>query len=77
MSKCEICGSEYADYYYKNKDTGEIICEDCLLESDGVTTSTITNYFLDGEFIGDDSQSIQEVVDRLCDVFDYEQIEEG
>ena len=77
MIRCDICHVMYADNYYKNKDTGEIICEDCLLNSDGVTTSTITNYFVDGEFIGDDSQSIQDVVDHLCEIFDYEQIEEG
>lgn len=74
--KCEICGSKYADNYYRNKDTGEIICEDCLLEVDGITTSTITHYFLDGEYIGDDSDSIQDVVDTICEYFDYTKIEE-
>ena len=74
--KCEICGSKYADNYYKNKDTDEIICEDCLLEVDGITTSTITHYFLDGEYIGDDSDSIQDVVDTICEYFDYTKIEE-
>ncbi len=74
--KCEICGSKYADNYYRNKDTDEIICEDCLLEVDGITTSTITHYFLDGEYIGDDSDSIQDVVDTICEYFDYTKIEE-
>ena len=74
--KCEICGSKYADNYYRNKDTDEIICKDCLLEVDGITTSTITHYFLDGEYIGDDSDSIQDVVDTICEYFDYTKIEE-
>ena len=74
--ECEICGSKYADNYYRNKDTDEIICEDCLLEVDGITTSTITHYFLDGEYIGDDSDSIQDVVDTICEYFDYTKIEE-
>ena len=43
--KCEICGSDYAENYYKNNLSDEIICEDCLLEVDGITTSTITQYF--------------------------------
>ena len=29
MIRCDICHVIYADNYYKNKDTGEIICEDC------------------------------------------------
>lgn len=74
--KCKICGSDYSENYYKNQYDNEIICEDCLLEVDGITTSTITNYFLDGEFIGDDSENIQEVVDNICEYCSYEKIEE-
>ena len=74
--KCNICNREYAESYYRNKNNDEIICVDCLLETDGITTSTITNYFLDGEFIGDDGESIQDVVDTICDFCNYEEIEE-
>lgn len=66
--------NEFADNYYKNKITGEIICEDCLLNLDGVATSTITNYFINGEYIGSDSESIQDVVDNICDYFDYKEL---
>lgn len=70
--KCDRCENEFAENYYKDKITGEIICEDCLLNLDEVTTSTITNYFIDGEYIGSDGESIQDVVDNICDYFDYE-----
>ena len=74
--RCEICGKGYADNYYKDNLSEEIICEDCLLEVDGITTSTITHYFLDGEYIGDDSESIQDVVDNICECCNYSKVEE-
>lgn len=74
--RCAICGKEYADNYYKDNLSEEIICEDCLLEVDGITTSTITHYFLDGEYIGDDSESIQDVVDNICEYCNYSKVEE-
>lgn len=76
MNKCEICGNEYdGDNYYKNKDTGEIICEDCLLESDGITTFTMTNYYVDGEYIGNELDD--ELINNVCMIFNYEPIKEG
>jgi len=71
MMRCQICGDELSDNFYKNEDD-EIICEECLLE----TTSKITNYFVDGEFIGNNSESIQDVVDQVCEIFGYEKVEE-
>lgn len=71
---CEICSTELSDGFYKNEETGEIICEECLLESDMVTTETITNYYLDGEYIGNDVDSIENVIDVLCDTYDYKKI---
>ncbi len=74
--KCKICGEEYSENYYKEEMSGEIICEECLLELDGITTNTVTSYFIEGDFIGDDSESIQEVVENICEYFSYEKIEE-
>ena len=72
--KCDRCESEFAEHYYKDKYSDEIICEDCLLELDGITTSTITNYFIDGEYIGSDGESTQDVVDNICDYFGYKEL---
>lgn len=72
---CDRCESDYSDNYYRKEYGDEIICEECLLELDGITTSTITNYFIDGEFIGDDEQDIQNVIDEICAYFSYKEIE--
>ena len=72
--KCEICGNEYdGDNYYKNEDTDEIICEDCLLESDGITTSTATSYYVDGEYIGNDLE-FDELINNVCCIFGYKEV---
>lgn len=68
---CGICGAELSDGFYKQKETGEIICEECLLESDMITTDTITSYYLDGEYIGNNVDSMEDVIDCLCDTYDY------
>lgn len=73
---CSKCGSDYADNYYKDKVTEEILCEDCLLEIDKVTSSTITNYYIDGEYIGNDECDIEEILKTICDYFDYEEVKE-
>ncbi len=72
--KCEICGTEFFDNFYKQNETGKIICEECLLESDMITTDTITNYYLDGEYIGNNSDSIEDVIETICDTYDYSEI---
>ena len=72
--KCKICESNYADNYYKDTITDEIICEDCLLEIDGITTNTITQYFLDGEYLGD-TDDYDALVDNICENTMYERIE--
>lgn len=74
--KCNRCESDYAEHYYKDKYNDEIICEDCLLELDGITTSIITNYFLDGDYIGSDGENIQEVIDNICDYFSLEEVQD-
>lgn len=74
--KCEICGNEYdGDNYYKNEDTDEIICEECLLESDGITTSTATSYYVDGEYIGNDLD-FDELINNVCSIFGYKKVKE-
>ncbi len=72
--KCERCKSDYADNYYKDKYSDEIICEDCLLELDGITTNTVTSYFLDGEYLGDDAD-IDNLIENICDNTAYEAVE--
>lgn len=72
--KCEICGTEFFDNFYKQNETGKIICEECLLESDMITTDTITNYYLDGEYIGNNNDSIEDVIETICDTYDYSKI---
>lgn len=71
---CEICGTDLSDGFYKEEETGKIICEECLLESDMVTTDTITNYYLEGEYIGNNVDSIEDVIDALCDTYNYSKI---
>ena len=74
--KCNRCGSDYSENYYKDKYSDEIICEDCLLESDMITTDTVTSYYLDGEYIGDDN-NLDEVINNICDNLSYNKIEGG
>lgn len=73
--KCNRCDSEDSEYYYKDEYSDEIICEDCLLESDMITTDTVTSYYLDGEYIGNDND-IDEVVNCICDNIGYKKIGE-
>lgn len=74
--QCKICGSDYSDNYYKNKYDDDIICEECLLEIDGISTHTVTHYNLDGEYMGSDDD-MQELVESICDYADYEKIDEN
>lgn len=74
--KCNRCDSEDSENYYKDEYSDEIICEDCLLESDMITTDTVTHYYLDGEYLGDDN-NLDEVIDNICDNIGYKKIEEG
>lgn len=73
--KCERCGSDYAESYYKDKYSDEIICEECLLELDGITTNKETHYFLDGYYLGTDN-NYSELIENICENTDYEEIEE-
>ena len=72
---CDRCGEEFSESYYKDEYGDEIICQECLLELDGITTSITTNYFIDGEYIGNDEQDIQEVINEVCEHFSYKEIE--
>ena len=74
--KCNICGSDYADNYFKDEYSDEIICEECLLEIDGITTSTETHYLLDGQYIGSDFNN-SELLENICDNTTYKKIKEG
>ena len=74
--KCNICGSDYADNYFKDEYSDEIICEECLLEIDGITTSTETHYLLDGQYMGSDFNN-SELLENICDNTTYKKIKEG
>ena len=73
--KCNICGKSYAEYYFKDEYSDEIMCEDCLLEIDGMTSTTITSYFLDGEYMGN-SDEYYDLYDNICENTSYRKIEE-
>ena len=71
--RCDICGTAHSEYFYKNEE--QTLCEECILNSDMICTST--NYYLDGEYIGD-SESL-EFLERLsfnniCEILGYEEI---
>lgn len=72
--KCDRCGTDVTNIqYFKDKYGDEVICEDCMLEIDGITTDTVTNYFLDGEFIGDNNE-LDVVINNICYCCDFEEI---
>lgn len=74
--ECQRCGTNVKNIeYFKDEYSDEIICEDCLLEIDGITTDTVTNYFLDGDFIGDNNE-LDVVINNICDNVGYKKIEE-
>lgn len=72
--QCDICGNIYSDNYYYNDDDEKIICEECLLELDGVTTSTETNYYIDGEYMGSD-YDIDNLIENICGYLNYKVVE--
>lgn len=74
--KCNICGSDYADNYFKDECTDEIICEECLLEIDGIATNTETHYFLDGEYMGSNF-NYTELLENICNSTTYKKLKEG
>lgn len=73
--KCSVCGCDYAEHYYKDEYSDIILCEDCLLEIDGMTSSTTTNYFLDGEYMGSDDD-FEELIESILGYTTFEKIEE-
>ena len=74
--KCNKCGSDYSENYYKYEFGGEILCEDCLLEDDRVSVTSINHYYVDGEYMGNDESDMEEVLDNVCNHLYYEKIEE-
>lgn len=48
---CDKCMSNTAEYKYKNK----YYCSDCILNEFEVEECTTTQYYMNGECIGDDS----------------------
>lgn len=76
MSKleCNICGSDYADDYFKDKYTGEIVCINCILSD--CETRSITHYTTtDGDYLGS-SDDMEEVAESISNYTSYERIEE-
>lgn len=74
--KCDRCGSDYSENYYKSEYDDEIICEECLLNDDKISITSIDHYYIDGEYMGNDGESIQEVIDNVCNYLYYNKIEE-
>lgn len=72
---CCICGSQNADSYFKNKNTNEIICDECLLELDYMSYDTVTSYYLEGEYMGDTSD-YESLLDNVAYTLDYEEIKD-
>lgn len=72
--KCEICGSNYSENYYHSDNDNRIICEECLLNLDGITTSTETYYYIDGEYAGSDN-NLDDLIENICDYLDYKVVE--
>ena len=73
--KCNRCGSNCAESYFKNKDTDEIICDECLLESDLISYDTVTSYYLEGEYMGD-TNDYENLLDEVAYALDYEEVKE-
>lgn len=74
--KCGICGCDYSDRYFKSKYTNEVICQECLLEIDGIEKAVgRTNYFLNDEYVGSD-EDIDDLVDNICDNTEYEEVKD-
>lgn len=73
--KCKVCGSDYSDNYFKSKENEEIVCLECLLETFCSTSTTTHYYFEDGDYLGSDDE-IDEVVEKICDYTDFEEIKE-
>lgn len=73
--KCSICNTTCAESYYKNKGTDEIICDECLLESDLISYDTVTFYYLEGEYLGD-TNDYEELLENVAYQLDYEEIKE-
>lgn len=71
--KCTECGTECSEYFYK-KDK-ETLCEKCILNIDIISQNTTTNYYAEGEYLGSD-YDMQEVYDNICEIYDYEEVEQ-
>ena len=71
--KCERCGTDVTNIQYFKDEYGD---EDCVLELDGVTTETVTNYFLDGEFIGNDNE-LDVVISTIAECAGWKEIKKG
>lgn len=57
---CEKCDSSDAEYKYK----GVHYCSECIINAFGVEESTVTHYYHDGEYLGND-EDFNEVISNL------------
>lgn len=58
--RCEEC-IESADYIYK----GARLCFNCLKDKLGIEEVTIATYYVDGEYIGSESDNILDVLRQV------------
>ena len=59
---CVKCDDDISEYKFK----GEYVCTNCLLKEFEVEESTITHYYVRGEYIGSD-EDMDEVILNLDD----------
>lgn len=71
--ECNYCMNE-AKYQYGEKN----LCGDCLfdvlVEAGKITACTETNWYLDGEYIGDTCNGLDMEYDEIADYFDIEEV---
>lgn len=72
--KCDLCGSDYADEYFKDKYTDEIVCIDCIL-SDCIQSTTTHYTTTDGDYLGSDDD-MEEVADAIETYTSFKRIRE-
>lgn len=72
--KCDRCESNYADEYFKDKYTDEIVCLDCIL-SDCIESTTTHYTTIDGNYLGSDDD-MEEVANSIESYTSFKRIEE-
>lgn len=71
--RCELCASE-AKYRYEDQN----LCGDCLFDAlvddCKIISSTVTTWYLGGEYIGDDCNGLMMEYDEIAEYFDIQEV---